>query len=52
MLDAPVAEIPVSRPSPDLTLVGSAEDPEDIDHDPDLDEAVLYGDGTPLAGRR
>ena len=52
LLDAPVAEIPVSRPSPDLTLVGSAEDPDNIDDHPDLDEAVLYGDGTPLAGRR
>jgi hypothetical protein len=52
LLDAPVAEIPVSRPSPDLTLVGSAEDPDDVDDHPDLDEAVLYGDGTPLAGRR
>jgi hypothetical protein len=52
LLDAPVAEIPVSRPGPDLTLVGSAEDPDDIDDHPAPDEAVLYGDGTPLAGRR
>jgi hypothetical protein len=52
LLDAPVAEIPVSRPSPDLALVSSPEDPDDIDDHPASDEAVLHGDGTRLAGRR